>query len=404
MASAFVAQDTARGKILADVSQVGSWTEVDQKLSCGDRPAHYLLLLPNECRCRAASQADVAALLEIERVLGMQVAASSCADKRHLAAIQQQLLRLRADSRRNEAASRALTAFYQLAAAEAACDATDRSVNEVRRMIADHERIKQLTGQSPPDINSLAQREIEILNQRAEAFISVTRLNLQLRRMLAIDPADSRAIWPKADLSPIAQPLDVDSARGFALAQRSELQSLRLILSSLGPDTLPLARAAVAQQDSALGTAAPACWILHPDLADRELAARRQQLGRSLAAAQQAIADEIHGLVLDVQMNLRQVAAAKQNLEYRQHDFSGLQAKHAVDAATAFDLAAAQLAVIQAEHELISRAVDWRIAEVRLREAEGCLAIDCGCESMSPISAQPAPEIARSVFTRLTTR
>ncbi|HEX4142515.1 MAG TPA: hypothetical protein VHY91_03115 [Pirellulales bacterium] len=393
-----------RGQIHADVSQVGSWREVDRNLASGGRPDHYMQVSPDECRCRAAGYAKAASLLQMERGLTVQLTSGHCAGKQHLAAVQRQLLALRAASRSNEAASQALTAFYELAAAEAACDATDRTLIEVRSMIADHERIKRLTGQSPGDIDALQDREIVVLNQRAEALTTVARLNIQLRNLLAIDAADPRPVWPQADLRPIPQSPDVEGATALALAQRTELQSLRLILGALDRDTLPVARAALGQQDSALGSAIAVRHIRHHELEDREIAVRRQQLAQMLWAAQQSVIDEIHGQVLDVQMRVRDVAAAKHALESRQRDLSRSEAKQAIGAATAFDHAAAQLAVIQAEHELTRRAVDWRIAVVKLHQAQGCLALDCNCEMPPPKPAEQENEVARSVFNLPMTR
>ena len=48
------------------------------------------------------------------------------------------------------------------------------------------------------------------------------------------------------------------------------------------------------------------------------------------------------------------------------------------DGVTAFDLSAAQLELLRAESDMLHRVIAWKIAEAKLKQAQGLLAAECG--------------------------
>ena len=69
---------------------------------------------------------------------------------------------------------------------------------------------------------------------------------------------------------------------------------------------------------------------------------------------------------------------AKQRWEVWQQRVAGLQEKREADGVTAFDLSAARLELLRAESDTVHRVLAWKIAQAKLKQAQGLLAAECG--------------------------
>ncbi len=109
-----------------------------------------------------------------------------------------------------------------------------------------------------------------------------------------------------------------------------------------------------------------------------EAATRRGQIQGLLGRQEQAAAEEIRRAADTVEARLREIALAKRNRDSCQNRLERVQARRGADGVTALDVTRAQLDLYQAESELVGKVVAWKIAEVKLLEAQGALPIECG--------------------------
>ena len=75
-----------------------------------------------------------------------------------------------------------------------------------------------------------------------------------------------------------------------------------------------------------------------------------------------------------LESRLSQAVVAKGKWANLQQHLQGLHEKQKVAQATLFDVSAAQLQTLQAESDAVSALVAWKIAQVKLKKAQGALA------------------------------
>jgi hypothetical protein len=105
---------------------------------------------------------------------------------------------------------------------------------------------------------------------------------------------------------------------------------------------------------------------------------RQDQLQRMLVHLQRSVAEEIRQSVKAVETRLEQVAIAKQQLGSREKTYEDLKLQWGSDAVTAFQIVDAKLKMIEARAELVHHVVAWEIAHVKLKQAQGIFALECG--------------------------
>src|SRR5204862_4614713 len=93
---------------------------------------------------------------------------------------------------------------------------------------------------------------------------------------------------------------------------------------------------------------------------------------------ERAISQEIRNAAAAVTTRLKQAAIAKQQLDNRREHLEELERKREIGSATPFDIAAEKLEIVKAEGELMRKLIAWRIAQVKLKQAQGVLATECG--------------------------
>jgi hypothetical protein len=372
-----------RGQIKADVTAVGPYKTVDAALPRPYAAAPYLKCRAEECQCRAAASAAVADLLDAERQLATTGAAANCGKKAQAYAVAADLLALRAADERNRTAALALEAFYHLADAESARDSLRNSLAETQRSLDNFEQIKARGLHLDTDDRQLRQQQRELLDRQAELELSTAQINWQLKLLLGVDPRDPTPIWPEVDLTVVAQGADAESAVATGLTTRADLAILRLLVTTLDVETLPAARSALQQVDASLGSQGSQLRavqeLLHPAQSDREVDVRRCQLQRLLSERERMAIQQILAAAATVDTNLRQIAIAKDACHQRRQRLEQLDEKRSAGSVTPLERAAAQLEMIRADRDLIHQVVEWRIAQVKLKEAQGSLAVECGC-------------------------
>jgi hypothetical protein len=240
----------------------------------------------------------------------------------------------------------------------------------------------------PAEDDRFLRREIELRDQQAQLGGAISQLNAQLWQLIGLEPMPPQErIWPTERMEVVVERIDVDEAVQNGLAMRPELSMLRRLRRTLDEDSLPAARAALAQVSPLLGLAPQSSGCggllglvgalrkLHT--AERELPERRRQLNQYAHDRELEVAAEIRLAAETVELRLRQIAIAKESLDHLTARRGDAEARAKSSGATFADLTAAHLAVIQAEGDVIEKVAAWKIAQARLKQSQGLLVAEC---------------------------
>jgi len=373
-----------------------------EKAEKENRAEDYYVLTARQCQALAAAHAVWGNILDEESELTAAVVGRGRTPRARAAALQSDLLRYSALSERNRAAGDALELFYRLAEAEAHWDLSEAALELLQKAegskvgsessassssgTEEQKNTKTDTPSSPKTSETVsvdrwrAERE-RWEKRREESEQRIEHINSQLRSMLGGEVGDFRRIWPSATLSIRPQKLNVDRAIQQGLEERAELRALRRLLRGIDAHDLSAVRHALDQWHPALGATPSRFPVLAQALGTppqhMEAAAREEQIRFLLLRREKEVEEEIRQAARQVQAALQELAQANQAyqaaLEVRRKKVSSDSAPEHNDAQLT-----AQLALYEAQAELIRRAAAWKIAEVRLLQAVGILARDSG--------------------------
>jgi hypothetical protein len=381
VAPVVVADEGKNGPSRPDVSALGTLAELQQRLPPHPPEAASRELLAEETQSLAAANSKLANLTELERQAVAQAAGNHKKGSR-LATLQQQLLCLRAIHERNLSASQGLQAFYKLAEVRGNGPAAESSLAQLGHMQDDLRKVKEQGLKVTADRTALSRKQLDLQDQQQQLDLGDAQLSEQLRGLIGLNPGEPTRLVPQADLTLTVETIDVDFAITVGLQTRADLAALRLLLSELDAQTLPAARSGLSQADPALGISPPAMGMLHKlfksSTADCELEIRRAQLSELLETHEQQVASEIRLAVRELETRLKQGAiAAATRASWQQHH-NDLKALREVGSATPQEIQQAQLELTAAESVLLKHVIAARLAEVKLKEAQGLLAAESG--------------------------
>jgi hypothetical protein len=341
----------------------------------------YRVLNADEVQCRAAAWSPIAnALVDESRTACAAGGQRGCSAPS--ASLRKQLLAYRAAEQRNRAASQALEAFYLLAEAEAGRDLLRQGREKIDAMLAEMERLQQTMriAKGPMD---LRQQRLEIQEREAKSKFSVVQLNARLRQLLGTEPGDTASLWPAADWTARFERVDPQAAVQEGLAQRPDLNMLRLLVRSISGETLDATRSGLGATDPMLGAASrPGARLMKGDPC-AEADARRDQAGRLLAHLERSAAEEVRQAAICVEVRFQQAAIAKLKLDRAggQIESLKLRRERPEGGVTVFDIGAAELQSLEAKAGLVHEVMAWQIARVKLKESQGLLVRECAAAS-----------------------
>ena len=340
-------------------------------------------LEPRQCQCLAAEQSTVGRLLDAESRIasgsggcrGQDDAASDCLRRRVLSA--------RSIHERNCSAADALELFYRLAEADGTSGWLDDALEELGEALHDCAALKSQGIDTGVDERSLRQQRSELIERRNTARHAMRQLDGQLRVMLGLPAEPSIRLEAAVEPRIVPELFDAAAAVERALERRGDLAALVALESASGVETLPALRGALQVVQPGLGTASSAGrHVLGKLLADRaqqcELQSRRRQIAELAEASRRQVEQEVRQAVSAAETALAAVRLAVQRRDDLLSRLKSLEKKRDADGVTSFDLRAERLKSIEAEIDLLHRAIEWKIAIVRLKKAEGALAWECG--------------------------
>lgn len=364
----------SRGAIVADLVHVPP----RDVFAFNDQLA-YCALGEREAQCLAATNASLARSLEQEAAA---IGAQSTGHHGPDVASQQQILHLQAAHERNRAASAALQLYLRLVEAEGGVfNARQRSL-EVNQMLSDVQRLQAAGLDSPASLSTIQAQQLELVHKQVDLEALIDQLNHQLVVLLGAEPPPGARLWPEANLHVDPVVPDVAASQQIALSQRADLCALRVAAAANDPNNLETSRAALAQSGTGLGMTLGPCVSLlslfHHKARREEAGIRQAQLAGTLADQERQARHDVAEAISTLQARLVQIGLNRRRVEMLEKQHGRLEQARAVDPAAGFQARRAHLDTLAGQQDLLHDVVAWKLAIVKLHEAQGALAIQCG--------------------------
>jgi hypothetical protein len=259
----------------------------------------YQLLDAQTCQCHAATNANKANLVELERYWARIVIECDTQTVRDNLCLERDLLALHATGIRNNAAGAALEVFYQLAGLEVRKHYLEQALQENLRSL---KRADSLSAEGLPleiDRAEIAGSAGQLQDRWLQLEYLRVQLNGKLQMMLDCPQQEHDFYWPQIDWQVDLAPIDAEEELALGLAGRSDLRGLQLTICQLEKKTLPVARGVVAIADGTLGSVEPTAGLIHKirclRCSEGEVPIRCRQLALMLADTEQLATAEIKG-------------------------------------------------------------------------------------------------------------
>jgi len=330
----------------------------------------------------AAQRSSAANLIESER---SSVLASIDREDRAQcaqAAMTQAIARDLACHERRRSAAQALTIFHQLIGLQKQQGLLQDATQTLEQLLRFADKATEL---DIPDGNrfELDKQRLQVADQRAEAAGATIKLQIALSQLIHQSfPTTDNAVLVTSSPAPQSEPSWSEQIT-IAKANRCDLKAIDSLCRSLSADTLPMARQWLGSLQPGLGVAVaiatrkPLLAALHSeDRSAAELYKRRDQCSQLRAERERQVEAEVHVAVVDYQTTIARQAIAKQQLDLNAEATAQVLKAIELEQATPGNGLLSKLAQLEAEGRLIDRQVAVEIADVKLKEASGTLAIE----------------------------
>jgi hypothetical protein len=355
--------------------------------SCGLQPLPspsetYHLLTPAECQCRAATNANLANMVELEEHWASVVIECDSKTVQENLCMQRDLLALHAADLRNKAAATALEAYYQLAGLEARKQYLDQAISELTRSRDRADKLRQSGLPVTLDRDDLASRLEKLEDQRLQLQYARLQLNGQLQKLLDCPVSENDFFWPQVDWSPDMSALNPETELAAGLPNRFDLRAIELVLCNLEKSTLRVARGVLTVADGTLGSVEPTEGVIHHlrciRCNEHEVDVRCRQLAMLYNDTEHLAEAEIKGALYEVVMQQHRVTLARDAVQERRSNVQPLLDRRDAEDIQVFEISAARGRLFDAESDLIAQVASLKVAMVHLRRAQAALASECG--------------------------
>jgi len=343
-------------------------------------------IAPLEIQCRAVERSALARLLESER-RGVDESTAILHRKRdtevRIAALQRGVLALAAEEARNRDAGTALVAYWTLAEAEHSLVILAGAIDVAGQASADHETLARRGLELPTSPEKLLARRLTLEDAQVAAGTARRSLVAAITELADLPWSDISTDQPAADIAAADDSLDVEALVAEGMASRAELRMLRLVGRNLDADTLGVARRVLAQVSPLLGGATSKtrqCFVRLTERreAENDLPAVCRQLRDWTRDREEAVAAEIRVAAIECSGNKARVAIARRQLTLEERMAADLRRRQTVGESDVLAIHVADLDVAMARRTVVEREVAWELSRVKLLQARGLLALQCG--------------------------
>lgn len=342
----------------------------------------YYQLTADECRDLACKNSAAANLIEASVVVEPGCLA-------HLSGRDAvDLLRVTAAANlsreaRNRTAAAALSLYYRILELELKADVLANSVTELDALVKAAQLLEQTGFKQSDDIYTLKKQRVELTGEGAKLRSGISKLNAELKSLLAIDPGTPGFILPADQVKVVPDPLDPQVAVQVGLANRADLSLIRSVANAVDVRTLAAAKRVLVGVTPILGAVSRPAADSSPlspfvdGMAKAEGSALRRQLAGLLHDREREAAKDIRTAVDEWTTARDLVAVARQKFELDTAKVKDLQTRSDLGQGVEAELRKAKLDMLKTEADLIAAVTAWKLADVKAREAMGLL---CGCE------------------------
>ena len=289
------------------------------------------------------------------------------------------MLLLNATHQRNLEAGRALELFLRLVEAEAGAQNLEGQLKEVDGMLGDITRLTEQGQLSPVPKSQIQGQRLELLHRQVELLATIQRLNQQLAGLLNCNLPPGSHFWPETELTVEPGIPDREEAAALALSNRADLAALRMGNQASGRDSLELAQLLLPQMSAGLGSSlstARLSFLSGQRLGGSQI--RSEQLSLAAAEQERSIRNETFQAISVIEARLAQIALTRQRLGIAREHVSAVEQQLRLASGTQFNLRKARLESLAVEQDLLHDVIEWKVAMVKLRQAQGLLATECG--------------------------
>lgn len=371
-------------------------------------PTDYRALAPAQCQCLAAKHAPLADALDSQRQqLERQRKQTSClcggtSEKQR--AFQEAMLLYSALEIRDQAAGAALEWYYQLAGAEAKTDLLDLGITGGRDTLHRAERLKQLGIALPAPLEEYRRQLVELKLEQAQNQLAIEQLNSKLRLALGYESTNAWRFEPDAGMPLGSENVtDVESAVRFGLSQRPQLLLIRALIADLDRDTLSSANSFLQTLNPLLAMSSPKsdCKMLRmlgklfhvQPGQDNDVERVRNQLRDFLRERERTVATEIREAAFEVRARREAVVLAREAANRWQDRIDDLEKQHDEGIRGVAELSKVRMDSYKARGVVVREFLGWKIAAVKLKQAQGILPAECGYTDGPSCGSSPSSSL-----------
>jgi hypothetical protein len=350
-----------------------------QALPPVDGPSQYCAITELNAQCLAARNSKTANLL-VQEAEALETQ-RKCFDRGNELA--QELLLLQAAHKRNLDAAVALQLLLRLAEAEAGSQNLERRLTEMNGMVSDAEELWSRGIAPPVSKGELESQRLALQHQTVEVRGTVERLNYQLNDALGVSLPPGSWHWPEVDLLVDPSYIHADEAVAVGLANRADLAALRMASRAEGREVVSAARILLQPLGIGMSTASSGCCLtklLHLCSAGAESDVRSEQLQAARRSQELTVEQEVRQSVGLQSLRLSQIVLTRDRFQSTKNYLQSLEQQQQ-STGNPPSVRKQRLDGLAVEQDLLHDVIEWKIAQVKLKEAQGLLAIECGYDA-----------------------
>lgn len=292
------------------------------------------------------------------------------------------LLLLQSTHERNKDAGTALEILLRLVEAESGAQNLVLRLHEVEAMQADVEQLQKRGVASPVSKGEIEIQHLEVLHRQTEVQGTIFRLNYQLADAMGVQLPPGSRYWPEADLMVDPNLPAPEEAVYVGLGNRADLAALRRASRAEGREAVAAAKLLLQPLGvgGATSSSSHCLKLLHLCSQRSEADAREDQLDMARRQQELTVENEVRQAVDLISTRLSQIAITRDRRATIQTRVEANQRQQQLVAAP-LSARTLRLDGLAAEQDLMHDVIEWKIAVVKLRQAQGLLAVECGWDA-----------------------
>jgi hypothetical protein len=358
--------------------------------------AHYSLedaeavLTPEQVQRLAVENSGVAQALDADAEGGDGHPCLACTAGRKRARLSRLLKAYAADEARNQSAGLALEAYYRLAESRLQLRLLAQARDVAEGVVAKAEEFRAKGLAVPEEITRLQRQASETAADQHKVELARARFTEQVRQFAGRELKACRLATVEV-FHVVDKPIDEGEAVGLALKLRPELNLLRAALDNLDASTLPLIRKLLGTTNPLLGDRVRRCVPFLdclpraiPCLAQGQIEKAREELTALLSERERQVVSEVRVALRKVEATAKLAKLAQDRETLTARRLAEVEERAGRGLATDGELPLARRDGIKGRGDVLREVIEWEVACVELRRAQGLLVrevrgeCDCG--------------------------